>query len=128
PGAAGRRADADVGDLLRQLQLVLIPLTPPPASRASAAARALARRGVLLLLAVFAAGCAGGARGPTGPVRSPTGIVYEPGTPPTRSRFSQTAALLLSQGVMDRALAIAQEGVVADSANPIHHFLAGLAQ
>jgi tetratricopeptide (TPR) repeat protein len=61
-------------------------------------------------------------------VRSPTGIIYEPGTPPTRSRFSQTAALLLSQGVLDRALAIAEEGIAADTANPIHYFLAGLAQ
>jgi tetratricopeptide (TPR) repeat protein len=61
-------------------------------------------------------------------VRSPTGIVYEPGTPPTRSRFSQTAALLLSQGVLDRALAIAEEGIASDTANPIHYFLAGLAQ
>ena len=81
-----------------------------------------------LALAIGLTGCASGARGPSGPVRSPTGIVYEPGTPPTRSRFSQTAALLLSQGVLDRALAIAQEGIQSDTANPIHFFLAGLAQ
>lgn len=69
-----------------------------------------------------------GPRGPSGPVRSPTGKVYDPGTPPTRSQYSQTAALLLSQGILDRALAIAHEGMAADTANPIHYFLAGLAQ
>jgi tetratricopeptide (TPR) repeat protein len=59
---------------------------------------------------------------------SPTGIVYPPGTAPARSRFSQTAALLMVQGHTDRALEIALEGIAADSMNPIHYFLAGAAQ
>jgi tetratricopeptide (TPR) repeat protein len=60
-------------------------------------------------------------------VVSPTGIVYPPGTPPRRSRFSQTSALLMVQGHTDRALEIALEGIAADSTNPIHYFLAGAA-
>ena len=83
------------------------------------------RAALLLAIALPLAGCASGSRGP---VRSPTGKIYEPGTPPIRSRRSQTAALLLSQGVLDRALEIAEEGIAADSANPIHYFVAGLAQ
>ena len=90
--------------------------------------RPVTRAALAVAVALAVGGCGGGARGPSGPVRSPTGIVYEPGTPPTRSRFSQTAALLLSQGVLDRALTIAQEGIQSDTANPIHFFLAGLAQ
>ncbi|MSR36228.1 MAG: tetratricopeptide repeat protein [Gemmatimonadetes bacterium] len=58
---------------------------------------------------------------------SPTGIVYPIGTPPRRSRYSQTAALYLFQGHTDRALEMAREGVAADSTNPIHYFLAGAA-
>ena len=85
------------------------------------------RATLALALWLSFAGCMG-PRGPSGPVRSPTGKVYDPGTPPTRSQYSQTAALLLSQGMLDRALAIAYEGLDADTANPIHYFLAGLAQ
>ena len=70
--------------------------------------------------------CAGGSV-PAGPVVSPTGIVYEPGTPPRRTRFSQTAALYLSQGLVAQALEIALEGVEEDPENPVHYFLAGLA-
>lgn len=84
--------------------------------------RALA---VLLLTALGAAACVSGPRGPTGPVVSPTGIVYPPGTPPARTRYSQTSALFLYQGRTDRALALAEEGLAADSTNPIHYFLAG---
>jgi tetratricopeptide (TPR) repeat protein len=81
--------------------------------------------GVALVLVLSA--CAGGQRGPTGPVVSPTGIVYEPGIPPTRTRFSQTATLLLSRGIVDRALEVAQDGLDSDPANPIHYFLVGVA-
>jgi tetratricopeptide (TPR) repeat protein len=73
-------------------------------------------------------GCLGGPQGPTGPVISPTGIVYEPGTPPTQTRFSQTATLYLSTNRPERALELALEGVEADPGNPIHHFLAGVAR
>jgi tetratricopeptide (TPR) repeat protein len=56
------------------------------------------------------------------------GEVYPPGTPPARTRFSQTAALLLVQGHVDRSLEMALEGIAGDSMNPIHYFLAGAAQ
>ncbi|MDZ7779762.1 MAG: tetratricopeptide repeat protein [Gemmatimonadota bacterium] len=72
-------------------------------------------------------GCAGGASGPAGPVVSPTGIVYEPGTPPSETQYSQTAALYLRSDEPERALRRALEGVEADPGNPIHHFLAGVA-
>ena len=58
---------------------------------------------------------------------SPTGIVYELGTPPTTSRFSQTGALYLTQGLVDRALGLALRGVEREPGNPIHYLLAGLA-
>ncbi len=77
---------------------------------------------------VVAAGCAGGPSGPRGPVVSPTGIVYPPGVPPTDTRYSQTAALYLRSGEVDRALRQAMEGIEFDEGNPIHHFLAGVAQ
>lgn len=80
-----------------------------------------------LAIGLMLGGCAGGPRGPVGPVISPTGIVYEPGTPPVRTRFSQTAALLLAQELDDRALAVALAGLDSDPANPIHYFLAGVA-
>jgi tetratricopeptide (TPR) repeat protein len=53
--------------------------------------------------------------------------VYEGGTPPTETRRSQTATLYLRQNRVDRALALALEGIEADPNNPIHHFLAGIA-
>ncbi len=58
---------------------------------------------------------------------SPTGIVYELGTPPTSTRFSQTGALYLTQGLINRALELAFLGIEEDSTNPIHYLLAGLA-
>ena len=75
---------------------------------------------------VVVLGCAG-SRGPRGPVRSPTGIVYAPGSPPTETRFSQTATLYLNMdGEEEAALAQALEGIAADPENPIHYFLAGV--
>ena len=71
-------------------------------------------------------GCAS-ARGPEGPVTSPTGFVYELGNPPVNTRFSQTGALYLSQGLDDRALELAFLGIEAEPENPIHYLLAGLA-
>lgn len=71
-------------------------------------------------------GC-GSPRGPAGPVVSPTGIVYEPGTPPTETRRSQTAVQYLRQDRADRAVELALEGIAEDPGNPIHHYLAGVA-
>jgi len=58
---------------------------------------------------------------------SPTGIVYEPGTPPTETRSSQTAALYLRQDRVDRALELAVEGIAEFAENPIHYYLGGVA-
>lgn len=71
-------------------------------------------------------GCAAAA-GPAGPTTSPTGRVYEPGTAPSQTRQSQAATLYVAQGEFEQALASAQEGIAADSANPIHYYLAGQA-
>jgi tetratricopeptide (TPR) repeat protein len=60
------------------------------------------------------------------PVVSPTGIVYEIGTPPSSTRFSQTGALYISQGLIDRALELAILGMEEEPENPIHYYLAGL--
>ena len=79
------------------------------------------------LLLMIVSGCAGAAAGPRGPVVSPTGIVYEPGVPPSETRYSQTAALLLRSSEPDRALELALEGIAAAPGNPIHYFLAGVA-
>ena len=79
-----------------------------------------------LTLSVFAAACAP-ARGPTGPVVSPTGIVYEPGVAPVETRASQTATLYLRQDRNERALELALEGRDEDPENPVHWFLAGAA-
>jgi tetratricopeptide (TPR) repeat protein len=84
--------------------------------------RAGAALAVLLL-----AGCAGARAGPRGPVVSPTGIVYPLGTPPFETQYSQTATLHLRRSDPVRALELAREGMAADSANPIHYFLAGVA-
>jgi tetratricopeptide (TPR) repeat protein len=62
-----------------------------------------------------------------GPVVSPTGFVYPVGTPPTDTRFSQTATLYIRQGNLERALELALEGIDSDPENPIHFFLAGTA-
>ena len=58
---------------------------------------------------------------------SPTGIVYEIGTPPTATRFSQTGSLYITQGLTERALELALLGIDAEPGNPIHYMLAGLA-
>lgn len=81
---------------------------------------------LLPLLAGLA--CASGPSGPPAAVVSPTGIVYPVGTPPTETRWSQTAALYLrSDESPGRALEIALEGREAEPGNPIHHYLAGVA-
>ena len=85
------------------------------------------RAGGALLAGMLFLGCAVG-RGPAGPVRSPTGIVYPPGVPPAETRFSQTATLYLNiHGEEEAALAQALEGIEADPGNSIHYFLAGVA-
>ena len=58
---------------------------------------------------------------------SPTGILYELGTPPVATRFSQTGALYLTQGLTARALELAKLGIEAEPGNPIHYMMAGLA-
>jgi tetratricopeptide (TPR) repeat protein len=52
--------------------------------------------------------------------------VYPLGTPPTETRFSQTATLFFREGNFDRALELALEGVAADPGNPVHYLLAGM--
>ncbi len=83
---------------------------------------------VVLVAAVALAGCVGGPSRPPGPVVSPTGIVYPPGTPPTETRQSQTATLYLRSDEPERALELSLEGIAEDPANPVHYFLAGVAQ
>ena len=83
-------------------------------------------KNIFLCVAFVLGGCAS-ARGPTGPVVSPTGFVYELGTRPVDSRFSQTGALYLTQGLIQRALELALLGVDDEPENPIHYMLAGLA-
>jgi len=63
----------------------------------------------------------------TGPLVSPTGIEYPPGTPPHETRHSQTALLYLSREEWGRALDLAAQGTREDPTNPIHWFLAGSA-
>ena len=80
-----------------------------------------------LLASLLVVGCATG-RGPSGPARSATGMVYPPGIPPAETRFSQTATLYLNiNGEEEAALAQALEGMEADPGNSIHYFLAGVA-
>lgn len=81
----------------------------------------------LLGLSLGLQGCAAAGRGSEGPIISPTGVVYAPGTPPRETRFSQTAALYLRTQKPDRALELALEGIESDPQNPIHYFLAGVA-
>ncbi len=80
-----------------------------------------------LLAAVFIFGGCASAPEPVGPVVSPTGILYEPGTRPAATRFSQTGALYLTQGLVARALELANLGIEAEPENPVHYMLAGLA-
>lgn len=77
------------------------------------------------MVALAGCGTTGGA--PDGPVVSPTGKVYDAGTPPAETRFSQTASLYLRSGRPERAAELAREGIEADPGNPIHHYLAGIA-
>ncbi len=79
------------------------------------------------LAALVIGGCGAGRLPPPGPVISPTGVVYPPGTPPTPTRQSQTAILYLRQEHPDRALELALDGIEHDPENPIHYFLAGVA-
>lgn len=73
-------------------------------------------------------GCSGAtAAGGGGPVTSPTGKVYEPGTRPTESKFTAPAKLLIAQQQWQGALEQAEQGIAADSANPQHYFLAAQA-
>jgi tetratricopeptide (TPR) repeat protein len=60
-------------------------------------------------------------------VVSPTGTVYEAGTPPRSTRHSQTAELFLSQQNWERALHQALDGIREDPTNPLHWFQAGRA-
>lgn len=85
---------------------------------------ALVGLGVLTLMM---SACGGPQRAAPGPLVSPTGVVYAPGTPPTETRSSQTASLYLRQDLVDRALALALEGIEEYPGNPIHYFLAGVA-
>ncbi|MEQ1855059.1 MAG: tetratricopeptide repeat protein [Longimicrobiales bacterium] len=80
-----------------------------------------------LLAVLLLCGCVSRPSGPVGPVVSPTGIVFEGGIPPRETRASQTATLYLRSALPDRALERALEGIAADSTNPIHFFLAGVA-
>ena len=57
---------------------------------------------------------------------SPTGFVYEVGTRPVGTRFSQTGALYLSQGLDARSLELALLGIESEPENAIHYMLAGL--
>ena len=77
------------------------------------------------LVGILLASCAPRVVAPPGPVTSPTGYVYPLGTPPTETRYSQTATLYLTQENVERALEQALDGVAAEPGNPIHYFLAG---
>jgi len=57
----------------------------------------------------------------------PTGYLYPLGTPPTETRFSQTATLYFLDGTLTRALELALEGIGAEPENPVHYLLAGMA-
>lgn len=87
----------------------------------------MSRRRLAVGLAVVLGACAPGRPAPSGPVVSPTGFVYEPGTPPRETRYSQTALMYLAQERWARAADLALEGTRADPTNPIHWFLAGSA-
>ena len=81
----------------------------------------------VLVASTLLGSCATPVAGPPEPVVSPTGILYELGTPPADTRFSQTAALHLRQERTARALELATEGIASDPGNPIHYFMAGQA-
>jgi tetratricopeptide (TPR) repeat protein len=79
-----------------------------------------------LVALVAVTGCAARTEVQLGPLVGPTGIVYEEGIRPRETRRSQTATLYLRQNRVDRALALALEGISGDSTNAIHYFLAGV--
>lgn len=85
------------------------------------------RSGMILALAAGLAlgGCAAAPAGGGGPLTSPIGREYEPGTPPSQTRMSQQATIALAQGNFENALSLAQEGIAEDPTNPIHFYLAG---
>ncbi len=96
------------------------------------------RSGIILAVAsIGLVGCAGAAT-TSGPVTSPTGEAYPPGTPPEETEYSGPAILFLAQaeGVegadrdafFQQALEAAQQGIAEDSTNPVHYFLAARAQ
>jgi len=85
------------------------------------------RAGAVGLAAIVALGCASAGSGSGGRVVAPTGKVYERGTPPEDTRYSQTAVLYLRRERPRRARELAREGVSRDPGNPIHYYLAGLA-
>jgi tetratricopeptide (TPR) repeat protein len=78
-------------------------------------------------MGLVAAACASAGEMATSPRVSPTGIVYEPGTPPRDTRYSQTAELYLRSNRPERALELAQDGIAYEPSNPVHWYLAGLA-
>lgn len=88
------------------------------------------RSGITFALSagLLVGGCSGataGAASGGGPTTSPTGRVYEPGTPPARSAFTQQAILMNAQGQHENALAQSRLGIAADPTNPQHFYLAG---
>lgn len=96
------------------------------------------RSGIILAFAsIGLIGCAG-ATAPSGPVTAPSGEVYPEGTPPEETEFSGPAFLFLAQAeavegaekdaLFQQALESAQQGIAADSSNPVHYFLAARAQ
>ena len=85
------------------------------------------RPALRLLAAVLIIGGCASAPEPIGPVTSPTGILYELGTPPTATQFSQPGALYLTQRRFVRSLELANLGIEAEPGNPIHYMIAGLA-
>lgn len=83
--------------------------------------------GMILALSagLLLSGCAGAAGAGGGPARSPTGREYAPGTPPSQTRFSQSATLALAQGQYEQAMTQSREGIASNPENPQHYLLAG---
>lgn len=71
--------------------------------------------------------CGGRTIAPPEPVVGPTGYVYPLGTPPTGTRYSQTATLYFREGNFERALELALDGITDDPDNAVHYLLAGMA-
>ena len=79
-----------------------------------------------LVAAVFLGACGGTVRPPE-PVTGPTGYLYPLGTPPSQTRFSQTATLFFRDQDFTRGLELALEGIAEEPGNPVHFLLAGIA-